>query len=92
MTLPGTAAIKVEPWTRQRWIVLVETLQTQLLVTMPQRKLLWLDADLRVALEYTPPQGRFLIDFTLHPSGAATVVEIEPAAGNDFFLKPSRRG
>ena len=88
MTLPGTAAVKVEPWDHQRWIVLLETLQEQLLVTMPQRKLVWLDADLQVIKEYVPPQGRFLIDFSVHPSGAATIVEIEPAPGNDLFLKP----
>jgi hypothetical protein len=29
-----------------------------------------------------------LIDFAVHPSGAATVLEVEPAAGNDLFLKP----
>ena len=88
VTLPGTAAVKVEPWDHQRWIVLVETLQEQLLVTMPQRKLVWLDADLKTIKEYVPPQGRFLIDFSVHPSGAATIVEIEPAPGTDLFLKP----
>ncbi len=88
LTLPGTAAVKVEPWNHRQWIVLVETLQQQLLVTMPQRKLVWLDADLDVIREYLPPEGRFLIDFAVHPSGAATIVEIEPAPGNDLFLKP----
>jgi len=71
-------------------MVLAETLQTQLLVTLPKRKLVWLDAGLRVTREYLPPDGRFLIDFTAHPSGAATALEIEPAAGNDLFLKPIR--
>jgi len=88
--LPGTAAVRVEPWTEQRWMVLVETLQTQLQVTLPRRKLLWLDAELHVAREYQPPDGRFLIDFAVHPSGAATIVELEPAAGTDLFLKPIR--
>ena len=87
-TLPGTAAVKVEPLPDHRWIVLVEALQTQLLVTMPQRKLVWLDGDLQPLQEYVPPQGRFLIDFAVHPSGAATAVEIEPAPGTDLFLKP----
>ena len=53
-----------------------------------QRKLLWLDADLEVVKEYVPPQGRFWIDFSVHPSGAATIVELEPASGADLFLKP----
>ena len=88
MTLPGTAAVRVEPWTDGGWIVLVETLQTQLLVTMPKRKLVWLDAELAVSREYLPPEGRFLIDFAAHPSGAATALEIEPAPGNDLFLRP----
>jgi hypothetical protein len=87
-TLAGTAAVRVEPWTDGGWIALVETLQTQLLVTMPKRKLVWLDADLAVSREYSPPEGRFLIDFTAHPSGAATALEIEPAPGNDLFLRP----
>ena len=86
--MPGTAAVRVESLPGHRWIVLVETLQTQLLVTMPQRKLVWLDGDLQPAQEYQPPQGRFLIDFAVHTSGAATAVEIEPAAGTDLFLKP----
>src|SRR5262249_1210291 len=89
-TLPGTAAVRVEAWTQQRWMVLVETLQTQLLVTLPQRKLLWLDPELHVTREYRPPDGRFLIDFAVHPSGAATAVEIDPGAGADLFLKPLR--
>jgi hypothetical protein len=80
----------VEPWTEGRWIVLAETLQTQLLVTMPKRKLVWLDADLEVSREYLPPDGRLLIDFAVHPTGAATALEIEPAPGNDLFLKPIR--
>lgn len=89
-TLPGTAAVRVEPRTDGRWVVLTETLQTQLLVTMPQRKLVWLDAELAVSREYQPPVGRFLIDFAVHPSGAATVLEIEPAPGSDLLLKPIR--
>src|SRR6516162_6699426 len=89
-TLPGTASVRVEPWTDGQWVVLTETLQTQLLVTMPQRKLVWLDAGLGVSREYKPPEGRFLIDFAVHPSGAATALEIEPAAGNELFLKPIR--
>jgi hypothetical protein len=89
-TLSGTAAVRVEPWTDQRWIVLVETLQTQLLVTVPQRKLVWLDSDLQTLREYLPPGGRLLIDFTVHPSGAATAVEIEPAPGNEVLVKPIR--
>ena len=89
-TLPGTASVRVEPWTDGQWVVLTETLQTQLLVTMPQRKLVWLDAGLGVSREYKPPEGRFLIDFAVHPSGAATALEIEPASGNDLFLKPIR--
>jgi len=89
-TLPGTAAVRVEPWTDGGWIALVETLQTQLLVTMPKRKLVWLDADLAVAREYAPPDGRFLIDFAAHPSGAASILEIEPASGNDLSLRPIR--
>ena len=89
-TLPGTAAVRVEPWSDGRWIVLAETLQTQLLVTMPKRRLVWLDADLQATREYLPPEGRLLIDFTVHPSGAATALEIEPAPGNDLFLKPIR--
>jgi hypothetical protein len=88
VTLPGTAAVRVEPWTDGGWIVLVETLQTQLLVTMPKRKLVWLDAELAVTREYLPPEGRLLIDFAAHPSGAATALEIEPAPGNDLFLRP----
>ena len=87
VTLPGTAAVKVESVAEQGWIVLVEILQEQLLVTMPRRRLVWLDADLKVIKEYTPPEGRFLIDFSVHPSGAATVVELEPI-GTDLFLKP----
>lgn len=87
-TLPGTAAVKVEPWEHGKWIVLVETLQEQLLVTMPQRKLVWLDADLGVIHEYVPSDGRFLIDFSVHPSGETTIVELEPAPGTDLFLKP----
>ena len=79
-TLPGTAAVRVEPWTDGGWIALVETLQTQLLVTMPKRKLVWLDADLAVSREYLPPDGRFLIDFAAHPSGAATALEIRAGA------------
>jgi hypothetical protein len=89
-TLAGVAAVRVEPWTDQRWIVLVETLQPQLLVTMPQRKLVWLDAELGVVREYLPPEGRLLIDFTVHPSGAATAVEIEPVPGNEVLVKPFR--
>jgi hypothetical protein len=89
-TLSGTAAVRVEPWTDQRWIVLVETLQQQLLVTMPQRTLVWLDSELRVVREYLPPEGRLLIDFTAHPSGAATAVEIEPVPGNEVLVKPFR--
>jgi hypothetical protein len=88
VTLPGVAAVKVEPLEQRKWVVLVETLQKQLLVTAPARKLLWLDADLHVLKEYVPSEGRFLIDFTAHPSGAATLVEIEPAPGADLFLKP----
>jgi hypothetical protein len=88
VTLPGTAAVKVESVAEQGWIVLVETLQEQLLVTLPRRRLVWLDADLKVIKEYAPPDGRFLIDFSVHPSGAATVVELEPAPGTDLFLKP----
>jgi hypothetical protein len=88
VTLSGTAAVKVEPWEHQGWIVLLETLQQQFLVTMPRRKLVWLDAELRVLREYVPPEGRSLIDFSVHPSGAATIVEIEPAPGTDLFLKP----
>ena len=66
----------------------METLQEQVLVTMPQRKLVWLDADFKTLREYQPPEGRFLIDFAVHPSGAATIVELEPAPGADLFLKP----
>ncbi|HET6982531.1 MAG TPA: hypothetical protein VFI53_10325, partial [Myxococcaceae bacterium] len=78
----------MEPSTEGRWIVLAETLQPQFLVTMPKRKLVWLDAELGVSKEYLPPVGRFLIDFAVHPSGVATALEIEPAPGNDLFLKP----
>jgi hypothetical protein len=88
VTLPGTAAVKIEPWDHRQWIVLVETLQEQLQVTMPRRKLVWLSADLKTIKEYAPPQGRVLIDFSVHPSGEATIVEIEPAPGTDLFLKP----
>ena len=80
--------MKLEPSERRSWVVLVETLQQQLLVTAPARKLVWLDGDLAVVKEYVPPQGRLLIDFTVHPSGAATAVEVEPAPGADLFLKP----
>ncbi len=88
VTLPGVAAVKVEAWEHRKWVVLVETLQEQLLVTAPARKLVWLDADLQVVREHVPPEGRFLIDFAVHPSGAATLVELEPAPGADLFLKP----
>jgi hypothetical protein len=88
VTLPGVAAVKVEPLEHRKWVVLVESLQEQLLVTAPARKLVWLDAELHVLKEYVPPAGRFLIDFTAHPSGGATLVEIEPAPGADLFPKP----
>ncbi len=89
-TLPGTAAVRVEPRTNGGWVVLAETLQQQLLVTMPKRKLVWLDAALETSREYLPPEGRLLIDFAVHPSGAATALEIEPAPGTDRLLKPIR--
>jgi hypothetical protein len=57
-------------------------------VTEPHRKLVWLDAELQAVDEYVPPQGSFLVDFAVHPSGAVTLLEILPAAGNDVFVKP----
>ncbi|HZJ52540.1 MAG TPA: hypothetical protein VFD38_00240 [Myxococcaceae bacterium] len=80
----------MEPWTGEGWIGLLETLQPQLLITMPRRKLVWLDPELQVTREYLPPEGRFLIDFAVHPGGAATAVEIEPAPGTDLLRKPIR--
>ena len=88
MTFPGYAAVKVECWGHRKSILLLETLQTQTLVTMPQRKLVWLDEELKTLKEYLPPVGSFLIDFAVHPSGAATALEILPEPGNDLFLKP----
>ena len=88
LTLAGVAAVKLEAWEQRKWVVLVETLQEQLLVTEPARKLVWLDADLHVVREHLPAEGRFLVDFTVHPSGAATLVEIEPAPGADLLRKP----
>ena len=82
--------MRVEPWADGRWIVLAEAPQPQLLVTMPKRKLVWLDDTLETSREYLPPEGRLLIDFAVHPSGAATALEIVPAPGTDLFLKPIR--
>jgi len=87
-TFVGYAAVKVEPGKNGQTLLLLEKLQVQALVTRPVRKLIWLDAALKTFKEYSPPPGDSLVDFTIHPSGAVTTVEIVPAAGNDFFLKP----
>lgn len=88
MTFSGYAAVKVECSGHRKSTLLLETLQTQTLVTMPQRKLLWLDEELKTLKEYLPPAGRYLIDFSVHPSGAVTILEVVPEPGNDLFVKP----
>src|SRR5579859_7279548 len=64
-SFPGFAAVKVEPWEDRKWVVLLETLQEQLQVTEPHRKLVWLDEELRAVDEYAPAAGSSLIDFAV---------------------------
>ncbi len=69
------------------WLVLVETLQTQLVVTIPAREIVLVDDRLETVQTYEPIAGWTLIDAVAHPSGDVSAVYLRVDYADPFPLR-----
>jgi hypothetical protein len=84
LRLAGTAAVKVTPAAKDKWLLLLETLQPQLLVTSPRRSAaLAGDTLMRT---YDAPPGWILVDAAAHSSGDVSLLSIR-ADGAEYPLR-----
>ena len=70
---PGTAIVKLRS-TAAGWMALAETLQRIDNVARPERRLLVSHTGARADSSWLAPAGWSLVDFTVHPSGQASLV------------------
>jgi hypothetical protein len=89
----NTAAVRVSPAGSGKWLVLFETLQTQLLVTAPQRSAA-LIGEHGVEREFAAEKGWLLLDAVAHPSGEVTLLSVQSdlTAAYPLRVKVSRLG
>ena len=89
-----TAAVKVSPAGDGSWLLLLETLQPQLLVTSPKRSAALLGAGSETIRTYSAPEGFTLIDAVAHPSGDVSLlsVRVDPAAAYPLRTMVTRVG
>jgi hypothetical protein len=73
---PGTAAVRVLPARNGDWLLLLETLQTQLLVTSPIRSAALVSANAGITNRYEAPSGWVLIDAVPHASGDVSLLSL----------------
>jgi hypothetical protein len=83
---PGVTAVKGVP-AGEGWLVLVETLQTQLIVTIPARQIVVLDDRLETVKTYDAIEGWTLIDAVAHPSGDVSAVYVRVDDTDTFPLR-----
>lgn len=87
-TIPGYALTKVLRH-RQGWVSLQETIQTQLLITLPKRKLVWYNDAFQEISSYEPPTNWSLIDAVVHKSGqvSAVILSLNMQQNSFFSIK-----
>jgi hypothetical protein len=83
----GTAAVKVMPARGGRWMLLLETLQPQLLVTTPIRSAALLGLNGEVASTYDAPAGWILADAVAHPSGDVSLLTLRADVAASYPLR-----
>jgi len=83
----GTAAVKVMPARGGRWMLLLETLQPQLLVTAPLRTAALLGLNGDVASTYDAPAGWILLDAVAHPSGDVSLLTLRADLAESYPLR-----
>jgi len=84
---PGTAAVRISPARSGEWLLLFETLQTQLLVTTPIRSAGLLGAGSEVVRRYDAPTGWILIDAAAHPSGDVSLLSLRMDSTADYPMR-----
>ncbi len=75
--LSGTAAVRVTPARSGEWLLLLETLQPQLFVTVPMRSAALLGAGSDAVRTFSAPPGWTLIDAVAHPSGDVSALSLQ---------------
>jgi hypothetical protein len=86
--LPDTAAVRITPAGIGKWLVVLETLQPQSLVTTPIRSAALLGEGSEVLRTYQAPEGWTLIDAVAHPSGDVSLLSVQlEQGGADYPLR-----
>jgi hypothetical protein len=82
-----TAAVRVSPARDGEWLLLFETLQTELLVTTPMRSAAVMSAEGEIMRRYDAPSGWVLIDAVAHPSGDVSLLSLRLDQAADYPLR-----
>jgi len=92
--LPQTAAVRVTTAGAGEWLLVLETLQPQALVTKPIRSAALLGAGSEVIRTYDAPEDWILIDAVAHPSGEVSIlsVQVDPTAAYPLRARVTRFG
>jgi len=85
--LSDTAAVRVSADGRGQWLVLLETLQAQSLVTAPIRSAAVLAAGSGLVRTHGAPEGWLLIDAVAHPSGDVSVLSLRVDSAAPYPLR-----
>lgn len=87
----GETAVKVAR-AGDGWLALLETLQPQLLITSPMRRMVLVDGRLDTVKSFHPLEGWTLIDAAGHPSGEVTAlyVRVVPSDPSPLRIQLSR--
>jgi len=84
--LAGTAAVRVSPAASGEWLLLLETLQPQALVTTPIRSA-GRAGSAGIVQTYDAPAGWVLIDAVAHPSGDVSLLSVRVDEAADYPMR-----
>jgi hypothetical protein len=83
---PGSAAVRIVPARGGQWLLLLEKLQPQLLVTAPLRTAALVGAGGEIVRTLEAPEGWILVDVVAHPGGDVSLLTLraDPAGTYPF--------
>jgi hypothetical protein len=85
-TIAGKQVLKVVPHI-SGWVSLQETIQPQYMITAPLREISWLSGDFHQTSKYKAPEGWYLVDIAVHPSGQVSAAIINVDLKRPYMLQ-----
>ena len=83
----GTAAVRIVPAREGEWLLLLETLQPQSLMTVPMRTAGLSGAGPDLVRTFDAPEGWLLIDAVAHPSGDVSLLSLRVDSTADYPMR-----